>query len=298
MAVFFLCVALATGFASQAEKLLVVLAPVADIRSVPQDGKGGYAHDDRNQTQVLYNEILVYKGERGDWYQVEALEQKEYSHNRSWQGYPGWIRKEKAGFIDTRPEYNIVVSAGHARILKDPASSAQAIISVSLGTRFTEIGRQEGYYKVRLSGGAIGWIPVKEAARIDAAPGESLQRQNIVTEAKFFLGKPYLWGGRSSSAVDCSGLVNLAYRASGVDVPRDAHEQWMLANPISADELKPADLIFLSKKDDDKTIAHVMLYIGNGDCIEAPGTGKKVRIGSLKDYPASGKKMYFGRFLP
>lgn len=278
-------------FAGEPEKLLVVLTPVADIRSVPKDRLAGYGHDDLNETQVLYNEALAYKGENADWYQVQALEQKEFTHNKSWQGYPGWIRKEKVRFIKARPQYNIVVNSLNADILKAPAPSAAILISVSLGTRLEETGREGSYYKVLLADGSFGWIAENNVAQLEP-------RQNIIRAAKLFLGTPYLWGGRSGSAVDCSGLVNLAYRASGIDVPRDAHEQWMLAKPITKNELKPADLIFLAKENAPKTIVHVMLFLGKDDFIEAPGTGKTVRISHFKDYDASGKKMYFGRLLP
>ena len=95
------------AFTGEPEKILVVLTPVADIRSVPKDRAAGYSHDDLNETQVLYNEVLAYKGENADWYQVQAREQKEFTHNRSWQGYPGWIRKEKVRFIKARHYGNV-----------------------------------------------------------------------------------------------------------------------------------------------------------------------------------------------
>ena len=301
-----------TVFADGPERFLAVSVPVADIRSVPQDAKGGYGHDDLSETQVLYNEILRYRGENADWYQVEAQEQKEFSHHKSWQGYPGWIRKEKAVFIEGLPEYGLVVNVRTAKVFQAPSFSSEMLFSVYLGTKFQEIGREPDFYKVRLPGNAFGWIAENDVARIDAAIGEDQRRQDIVREARLFLDTPYLWGGRSiATGVDCSGLVNLAYRASGIDIPRDAHEQWMLSKPIGADELKPADLIFLSRKGDFRSIVHVMLFLGGEDFIEGPGTGQRVRVcdfkkkfgSSLRElkekyFIASGQKIYFGRILP
>jgi cell wall-associated NlpC family hydrolase len=307
--IFLLCAG--AVFAGEPKRLLVASVPVADIRRLPQEGKPGYGHDDLNETQVLYNEILAYRGENAGWYQVEAEEQKEFTHNQAWQGYPGWIKKDKAVFIGEKPEYNIVVRSRVARILEKPLAVSEVLLAVSVGTKFKETGKEGGFYKVGLSGNATGWISENEAARIDASESEDQKRQAIVKEAKLFLGTPYYWGGRGFGAVDCSGLVNLAYRASGIDVPRDAHEQWMAAKPIVDGELKPGDLIFLSKKGDFKSIVHVLLYLAGEDFIEAPGTGKSVLINNFnakfglsraalkkQDFVVSGQKIYFGRLLP
>jgi cell wall-associated NlpC family hydrolase len=110
--------------------------------------------------------------------------------------------------------------------------------------------------------------------------------------AQKHLGERYLWGGRSLydphektvlTGVDCSGLVNWSFRQVGWFVPRDAHEQYMKARPLSPDELKPADLIFLAKIDKPEKIVHVAFYAGNGELIEAPQSGEAVRKISFKD---------------
>ena len=110
------------------------------------------------------------------------------------------------------------------------------------------------------------------------------KRRAILLSAEQFIGDPYFWGGRSPyteagparvTGVDCSGLVNLAYRSAGIRIPRDAHEQFIRAREV--DTLQPADLIFLSEASNPSRIVHVMLYAGEGDVIEGPGTGLAVR---------------------
>jgi cell wall-associated NlpC family hydrolase len=117
-----------------------------------------------------------------------------------------------------------------------------------------------------------------------AAQPVAQRRQQVIRTAADFIGAPYLWGGRSVplrefpskiAGVDCSGLVNLAFRATALNIPRDAHEQWMRAKKI--DQPEPADLIFLSEQNHPAKIVHVMLYAGEGGLIEAPGTGLMVR---------------------
>lgn len=308
-----------TAYPADAPRFLVVLKPVADIRSIPTDGTAAYQHDDLQETQALYHEILLYKGENEGWYQVEAPEQQEFSHQQSWQGYPGWIRKEDACFIEAVPKYNSVVRSAVAEVFSAPSSSSPILFVVCGGTKFDQIGCSGRFCKVALPGDAFGWIMKDKIALLDEKRGVSARRKGIIKTAKLFLKTPYLWGGRSfhmpflkgiATGVDCSGLVSLAYRIWGIDIARDAHEQWMLSEPISADQLKPGDLIFVSEPDHLTSISHVMLFLGGEKFIEAPGTDQTVRICSFKEkfgYSlknlgdresiASGKKIYFGRIL-
>jgi cell wall-associated NlpC family hydrolase len=288
---------------------LIVTSPAADIRKEPQDRKSGYAHDNLNETQVLFNEVLLLKFSKGDWYYVEAAEQKEFTHNKKWQGYPGYIRKENAKSIEKLPEYDLVINVRSAGISGEPYENSRILFNASLGTKFKTTASEGDFYKVETGDGNFGWVHKKDAGIMHALADEDIVRNNIVGSAKLFLGMPYLWGGRdASTGIDCSGLTNLAYRASGIDIPRDAQEQWMLSEKISAGELKPGDLIFLSGKKGADSIVHVMLFTGGENFIEAPGTGEKVRISGFKEkfgmslaelrkknFTANGRKLYFGR---
>ena len=110
------------------------------------------------------------------------------------------------------------------------------------------------------------------------------------------------------TGVDCSGLVNLAYRSAGVEIPRDAHEQFLRAKRVTT--LEPADLVFLSERADPARIVHVMLYAGEGEVIEGPGTGLTVRrialaqrLGRPIDQLSpgaviDGQTVFFGSYLP
>jgi peptidoglycan DL-endopeptidase CwlO len=93
------------------------------------------------------------------------------------------------------------------------------------------------------------------------------------------LGKPYQWGGTGPDAYDCSGLVMMAYRAAGIDIPRTSQEQWAWGPRISASQVEPGDLVFFVGADGTRTApGHVGIVIGGGLMIEAYSTGFPIRI--------------------
>jgi len=117
----------------------------------------------------------------------------------------------------------------------------------------------------------------------DCIPGLGQSPNDAVAAAIAYaqdqLGKPYLWGGTGPDAFDCSGLVMMAYRAAGVDIPRTSEEQWTWGPRVSASQVEPGDLVFFAGSDGTRTSpGHVGLVIGGGLMIEAYATGFPIRI--------------------
>jgi len=105
-----------------------------------------------------------------------------------------------------------------------------------------------------------------------------------ITYAEHQLGKPYLWGSTGPDAFDCSGLVMMAYRAAGIDIPRTSQKQWLWGPRISAGEVQPGDLVFFAGADGTpRSPGHVGIVIGGGLMIEAYATGFPIRIAPYGD---------------
>lgn len=122
-----------------------------------------------------------------------------------------------------------------------------------------------------------------------AAPGSaSSQAPNpraaaAVSYAHQKLGSPYVWGATGPNAFDCSGLVQAAYRAAGVSLPRTTYSQIAAGRRVDRSELLPGDLVFFYAG-----ISHVGIYVGNGRMIHAPNPSAPVRVAPLDEMPFAG----------
>ena len=152
-----------------------------------------------------------------------------------------------------------------------------------MGTEVKITGENAGRLRVLTAAGVTAEIDKKDANRLPLKVPVQELRKKILGAAGLFIKDAYYWGGRSAWGVDCSGLVNLAYRAWGVTLPRNASDQFIYGKPVRREDLKPADLIFSTEKGAPQTITHVMLYAGAGRLIEATQDTGSVREVSFRE---------------
>ncbi len=299
--------------------VMIVNVPVCDLRATPHTTAQPAIHDPLEETQLLYGERVNILTVQDGWAHVEAIEQPEFTHAKRWQGYPGWIPNTLLSPWRSSCAPTIVVTSKWGPALLDPSLMTPSRSQFPIGTRLCATKVNDRAWKISLIDGTTAWMPLRDAASLEhlRALALSEQREAILRSATQFIGDPYFWGGRSPhdahrteyvTGVDCSGLINLAYRSVGIEIPRDAHEQFLRAQPITT--LQLADLIFLSERDHPTHIVHVMLYAGAEDVIEGPGTGQVVRRISLvqrlgqsvktlrPDTVVDHQTVFFGTYLP
>jgi cell wall-associated NlpC family hydrolase len=113
----------------------------------------------------------------------------------------------------------------------------------------------------------------------------------IVASAKKYLGTPYVFGSTDpSKGLDCSALVQRAYKDLGVQLPRLAYQQADAGTSVaSLAEAKPGDIVAF-----DSPVDHVGIYLGDNKMIAAPKPGDHVKIESVYEKPTHIRRIVSG----
>jgi len=151
---------------------------------------------------------------------------------------------------------------------------------------YAEVWAQAIAYGMAPDGSASAGLPGSPV--VAPGPGRSFpgDASLVVNAALAQLGVAYQWGGITPGvALDCSGLVVVAYRATGIELPRTTAGQIGVGVPVPpGEELLPGDLVFFRGGRPTHDLGHVAIYAGDGLMVIAPRTGEVV---SLRPVPTT-----------
>jgi cell wall-associated NlpC family hydrolase len=151
-------------------------------------------------------------------------------------GYVGWLPERALTKPAAPPTHKIIALRSFA--FPGPSIKLPPIETLVMGARLT-ILREEGSFAVTREG---WYVPRQHIGPTDH------HVPDFVEIANRFVGTPYLWGGKSSLGIDCSGLVQVALNAAGISCPRDSDLQQeglgKAFDPSKTKQLKRGDLIF------------------------------------------------------
>ncbi|WP_008313888.1 C40 family peptidase [Leptolyngbya sp. PCC 6406] len=163
-----------------------------------------------------------------------------------------------------------------------------------------------------------GWLAISDLPKLEIAPGPyqptsvdaatiAQRLPQVIAFAEAAMAQPneYLWGGTVAPNYDCSGLVQAAFAAVGIQLPRDAYQQQAFVEPIAMvfdrplaiADLQPGDLIFFGTPE--KT-THVALALGAGRYIHSSGKDQGrngIGIDSLEDLRDPVSARYYAQLL-
>lgn len=130
--------------------------------------------------------------------------------------------------------------------------------------------------------------PPQAGLQGDAPVGERIQ--GVLKRALSLLGTPYRWGGTTTAGFDCSGLVSYVFRTTlGIELPRVSRDQARAGQRVERAALAAGDLVFFSRTG--RNIDHVGIYLGEGQFVHSPRTGRDVMVSRMDTGYWSGRFM-------
>lgn len=198
----------------QASRRLQAVAPSAPLHAAPDSAS-------ERLDEILYGETFDALEACGDFLWGQARR----------DGYVGYA--PAAAFGDSRGPPSHRVAALRTYAFAEPSMKARALGPFSLNA-LVRIEEARGDFG-RAADGAWFWLG-------HLAPIGRFER-DAAAVAERFLGAPYLWGGRTSVGLDCSGLIQQALYACGRACPRDADQQAGLGAPADPADLRRGDLV-------------------------------------------------------
>lgn len=236
--------------------------------------RGEPRHSAEQVDQNIMGRVLkLHKRNDHGWYLVQT----DY-------GYLGWViggtfvRTDRAGVEAWENASLVRVTALAPMIRILPDAQSEPVCDVVLNALLKLEGKRGEWLEVATPDGRKGFLKAADVVAADAYAVPP-RAEALIATARSMMGIPYLWGGNSSKASDCSGFTQTVFKAHGIDILRDANQQARAGEAVTPDEnfsnVRPGDLLFFGSGG---RITHVGISLGGARFIHQSGD---VRINSL-----------------
>jgi cell wall-associated NlpC family hydrolase len=201
--------------------------------------------------------------------------------------YLGWCEKSALWFTnpEEREEWTqaprVMITSRYS-IIRD-VETGDVLGDLVAGCLLEKTGQHNDKIFIKTPGGIEGYVKASEATLFDRAHfPDTVDTRKLEETALSLIRTPYLWGGTSVSALDCSGFTKTVYRHHGIMLARDASLQAMYGEELPVDEgweiFNTGDLLFFAPGEGSDRITHVGMYLDNSEFIHEAG---KVKINSF-----------------
>ncbi len=230
----------------------IVRLSVAHLRRQPK-------HASELVDQAIMGDVLRLLKQNGSWYLIQTH-----------YGYIGWmtkysfVRTTQPGIERWQKANKVMVNWPVERIYTIPSEHSTPVCDVVLNSLLKKVGQKGAWWLVETPDHRLGYIRKDRVIKPvgQRNPSEVLAA-DVVQTAYRLMGIPYLWGGNSAKASDCSGFTQTIFWHNGIQLPRDARQQALMGQEIKpkADfsNVKAGDLLFFGSG---KRITHVGMSLG------------------------------------
>lgn len=181
-------------------------------------------------------------------------------------------------FDTWRKSTRFIVTVYQSQLVESPDSEI-TVSDLVLGNILEYKGESGNYIKLATPDGREGYVSKNDVKEFRSWANQEFNAELIKKVAHRMMGSGYLWGGTSTKVTDCSGLAKVSYFANGIILQRDASQQALTGEIISAENWKDAqlgDLVFFGSKSG--RVTHVGIYLKDGEYIHCSG---RVKINSV-----------------
>ena len=209
-------------------------------------------------------------------------------------GYLGWVNVPEVQPLDTaelaryRHAEKIIFTEQYGSVFSEPDKKSLPVADMVIGCILEVDSTSKSFLEVRYPDGRTGWVRKDQCVPLEEIFYKEPTREGLIETALQFRGIPYLWGGTSSKAIDCSGLITNVYFMNGIQLPRDASQQTLAGREItttfSPEGLEAGDLLFFGHRateTEKENVTHVAMYMGGGEYIHSAGYRERVSINSM-----------------
>jgi gamma-D-glutamyl-L-lysine dipeptidyl-peptidase len=240
-------------------------------------------------TQVLYGETFDALQVLEGWTRVKLHA----------DGYVGWVSSNQVTLFqdDEFDKYGSLPSAFVVErvlpLFEKPKVHSRPIREAVFGCQLKMVEADGGFLKVRLPDSIYAYAQKSGISSSSLIKKSSVK--SLIQTARNFQGISYVWGGRSSMGFDCSGFVQTVFRLNGIELLRDASDQYSSGKFLGKNlkRVRPGDLLFFSPNGD--KISHVAIYIGqNKEFIHSSGF---VKINSFDPHRENFSRKLFTEFV-